>query len=111
MKSVVQKNMGGKGVDYYERTVLPKLLTGGDKITSDPSTVDGAVKAIVSSYDPKTRSARNTNVRAKLMGLDFFYQVSKLNNEQRNEFITDMVFLAQKKASAKADYFGPFGKI
>ena len=54
---------------------------------------------------------RGTNVKAKLMGLDFFYQVSKLDNEQRNEFITDMIFLAQKKATTKMDFFGPFGKI
>ena len=31
--------------------------------------------------------------------------------EERNEFVTDMVFLAQKKAFKKMDQFGPFGKI
>ena len=35
----------------------------------------------------------------------------KLNDEERNEFVTDMVFLAQKKAFSKVDHFGPFGKI
>ena len=81
-------------------------------VTSDVSTVQQALDAIITSYDPnKTNSARNTNVRAKLMGLDFFYQVSKLDDAERNEFITDMVFLSQKKAFKKADYFGPFGKI
>ena len=54
---------------------------------------------------------RGTNVRAKLMGLDFFYQVSKLSKAQRNEFVTDMIFLAQKKAFGKRKDFGPFGKI
>mgnify|MGYP003127566708 FL=1 len=45
------------------------------------------------------------------MGLDFFYKISKLSEEDRREFITDMIFLAQKKAFQKVDYFGPFGKI
>ena len=54
---------------------------------------------------------KTTNVRAKLMGLDFFYQVSKLDQKKRNEFITDMIFLAQKKAFGKRPDFGPFGKI
>ena len=38
-------------------------------------------------------------------------QVFKLSDEERNEFVTDMVFLAQKKAFKKMDQFGPFGKI
>ena len=54
---------------------------------------------------------RGTNTRAKLMGLDFFYQIFKLDDDDRREFITDMIFLAQKKAFSKVDYFGPFGKI
>ena len=45
------------------------------------------------------------------MGLDFFYQISKLTEPQRREFVTDMCYLAQKKAFKKFDYFGPFGKI
>ena len=45
------------------------------------------------------------------MGLDFFYQCSQLSDEDRREFITDMIFLAQKKAFSKVDFFGPFGKI
>ena len=45
------------------------------------------------------------------MGLDFFYQVSKLKPAERNEIITDMIFLAQKKAFGMSQDFGPFGKI
>ena len=45
------------------------------------------------------------------MGLDFFYQISKLSDKQRNEFVTDMVYLAQKKSFGKRPDFGPFGKI
>ena len=107
-----RSNSGRHNKTYYETQVLPTLLNGAKKITSDTTTVQDALNAIEFSYDPtKTNTARNTNVRAKLMGLDFFYQVSKLSDDERNEFITDMVFLAQKKVFKKADYFGPFGKI
>ena len=98
-----------KGEEYYKQTVLPALLTGNDKIKSDMYNVDEVIKNIKESYGSKMD--KTTNVRAKLMGLDFFYQVSKLTQPQRNEFITDMIFLAQKKATKKIDHFGPFGKI
>ena len=85
---------------------MPDLL--GD-MTSDETNVERVLQAISTSYgSPKDRT---TNTRCKLMGLDFFYQVFKLNDEERNEFVTDMVFLAQKKAFSKVDHFGPFGKI
>ena len=44
---------------------------------------------------------RGTNTRCKLMGLDFFYQCCELSNEDRREFITDMIFLAQRKRFQK----------
>ena len=71
--------------------------------------VDNVITNIKASFEGK--KDRGTNTKAKLMGLDFFYQCSELSNEDRREFITDMVFLAQKKAFSKVDYFGPFGKI
>ena len=98
-----------KGESYYKDTVLPALLKGRDKITSDMYNVDEVIGNIKESYG--SRMDRTTNVRAKLMGLDFFYQVSKLKQKERNEFITDMIFLAQKKAFGKRPDFGPFGKI
>ena len=99
-------NYKGKGKRYFETIVLPDLL--GD-MTSDETTVEKVLEAISTSYgSPKDRT---TNTRCKLMGLDFFYQVFKLSDEERNEFVTDMVFLAQKKAFKKMDQFGPFGKI
>ena len=52
---------------------------------------------------------RTTNTRCKLMGLDFFYQVSKLKNDQRNEFVTDMVYLHKRKHLKKKRL--PFGKV
>jgi len=98
-----------KGETYFRDSVLPALLKGKDKITSDEYDIDQVIKNIKQSFNGK--KDRGTNTRCKLMGLDFFYQVSKLSDLQRNEFITDMVFLAQKKAFGKRPDFGPFGKI
>ena len=97
-----------KGEQYF-RTVLSKLTKGKDKITTDISDIDTIISKIKESYN--SSMDRTTNTRCKLMGLDFFYQVSKLTDEQRNEFVTDMVYLAQKKAFGKRRDFGPFGKI
>ncbi len=97
-----------KGEEYFRR-VLSKLTKGANKITTDISNVDTIISNIKESYN--SSMDRTTNTRCKLMGLDFFYQVSKLTNEQRNEFVTDMVYLAQKKAFGKRRDFGPFGKI
>ena len=98
-----------KGESYFRNTVLPALVKGGSKITTDVSDIDTIISNIKESYN--SSMDRTTNTRCKLMGLDFFYQVSKLTNEQRNEFVTDMVYLAQKKAFGKRRDFGPFGKI
>ena len=97
-----------KGEEYF-RKVLSKLTKGANKITTDISNVDTIISNIKESYN--SSMDRTTNTRCKLMGLDFFYQVSKLTNNQRNEFVTDMVYLAQKKAFGKRKDFGPFGKI
>ena len=97
-----------KGEQYF-RTVLSKLTKGKGKITTDISDIDTIISKIKESYN--SSMDRTTNTRCKLMGLDFFYQVSKLTDEQRNEFVTDMVYLAQKKAFGKRRDFGPFGKI
>ena len=98
-----------KGESYFRNTVLPALVKGGSKITTDVSDIDTIISNIRESYN--SSMDRTTNTRCKLMGLDFFYQVSKLTKNQRNEFVTDMVYLAQKKAFGKRKDFGPFGKI
>ena len=98
-----------KGEKYFESKVLPTLLRGSSKITTDISDVNNVINNIKTSYLGK--KDRGTNTRCKLMGLDFFYQISKLTDKQRNEFVTDMVYLAQKKSFAKRPDFGPFGKI
>ena len=94
-----------KGEKYF-RDVLSDLLL---KIDTDMKDVDSVMNNIKESFGGT--KDRGTNTRCKLMGLDFFYQCSKLSDEDRREFITDMVFLAQKKAFSKVDFFGPFGKI
>ena len=94
-----------KGEKYF-RDVLSDLLS---KIDTDMKDVDDVINNIKESFGGT--KDRGTNTRCKLMGLDFFYQCSKLKDEDRREFITDMIFLAQKKAFKKVDYFGPFGKI
>ena len=94
-----------KGEKYF-RDVLSDLLP---KIDTDMKDVDSVMNNIKASFGGT--KDRGTNTRCKLMGLDFFYQCSKLSDEDRREFITDMVFLAQKKAFSKVDFFGPFGKI
>ena len=81
-----------KGETYFKDTVLPALLNGKDRITSDEYDIAQVIKNIKESFNGK--KDMGTNTRCKLMGLDFFYQVSKLTDDQRNEFITDMVFLA-----------------
>ena len=47
------------------------------------------------------------------MGLDFFNSVINdiSDTKDRNEFVTDMVYIAQKKATKKKDHYGPFLKV
>ena len=86
---------------------IDHLITKG--MVTDVSDLDKIIKSISDSYQSK--ADKGTNTRCKLMGLQFFYCLSYLTNPDLREFVTDMVFIAQKKASVKADEFGPFGKI
>ena len=77
-------------------------------IKKDTSSITRIMNNFRKSYgkDPK-------NTRAKLMGLDFFNSViNDINTKpDRNEFVTDMVYIAQKKATTKKDHYGPFLKV
>jgi hypothetical protein len=104
-KKEFEDNKKNKGEQYF-RKVLTSLLS---EIDTDMNDVNDVIDNIKTSFGGA--KDRGTNTRCKLMGLDFFYQCSQLKDKDRREFITDMIFLAQKKAFAKVDYFGPFGKI
>jgi len=104
-KEEFEDNKKNKGEQYF-RKVLISLLS---EIDTDMNDVNDVIANIKKSFGGA--KDRGTNTRCKLMGLDFFYQCSQLKDEDRREFITDMIFLAQKKAFAKVNYFGPFGKI
>ena len=99
-----------KGESYFRNKVLPTLVKGGSKITTDVSNIDTIISNIKESYN--SSMDRTTNTRCKLMGLDFFYQVSKLTKNQRNEFVTDNGLSCTKERHLeKEKIFGPFGKI
>jgi len=57
-------------------------------------------------YVSKVKNYLHT-ANSKLMQLTFVYEISKLNKNDMNKLITDMLFLAQKRGKG----FGPFGKI
>ena len=83
------------------------LISAGMKTdTKDINTIMNNIKK--SYVSPKDRE---TNTACKIMGLDFFYSLNKLNEDKLREFATDMVYIAQKKATKKSDKFGPFGKV
>ena len=44
---------------------------------------------------------------SKLMQLNFLYNICEMKKEERDNLLTDMCFLAQKKGRQ----FGPFGKL
>ena len=81
--NVIKKNQGMNRLEkYFESKVLPTLLRGSSKITTDISDVNKVIDNIKTSYLGK--KDRGTNTRCKLMGLDFFYQISKLSDKERN---------------------------
>jgi hypothetical protein len=66
------------------------------------STSNDFVQNIIYGYNIIPHTAKS-----KLMELDFLYHLYKLSESKRDEFLTDMVFIAAKKGSN----FGPFGKL
>ena len=46
----------------------------------------------------------------KLMQLSFLYGLSQLSKEKRDKYVTDLLFIAEKKGNKVFD-FGPFGKL
>lgn len=72
------------------------------KVETKISSADTFIKNIKLGYNFETPIAVS-----KLMQLKFLNELYKLNEKKRNEFITDLVFLAAKIGAN----FGPFGKI
>ena len=97
-----------KGKTYFKK-VIRDLLSGSKKMKSDMTNVNKIIDNIDISFD--SPDDRDTNTRCKLMGLDFFYSVKKLGEDNMREFATDMVYLSQKKSTKKNNKFGPFGKV
>ena len=56
----------------------------------------------------KGKTSHIANV--KLMQIYFIDQLLKLKKKEQNEYLTDLLFLAQKKGNKVFD-FGPFGKL
>ena len=46
----------------------------------------------------------------KLMQVYYISRLLKLKEQDRNEYLTDLLFIAQKKGNKVFD-FGPFGKL
>ena len=90
------------------RTKIEYLINKG--MNTDTKDIDKIITNIALSY-ASPADKKGTNTRCKLMGLQFFYSIAHLSDSDLREFVTDMVFISQKKASKKMDHFGPFGKI
>lgn len=88
-------------------TKIKKLIAAG--MQTDISSIKDIMTNIQKSYISKTD--RGTNTRCKLMGIQFFCSLLSLSKPKLREFVTDMVYICQKKATTKSDHYGPFGKI
>lgn len=65
-----------------------------------------SVKDAIENFQ-KVFNAEPFTANSKLMQMTFLYEICSLTDEERDDIMTDMIFLAQKKGSQ----FGPFGKI
>ena len=45
-----------------------------------------------------------------MMQLSFLYGLSQLPKDERDKYVTDLLFIAEKKGNKVFD-FGPFGKL
>ena len=71
--------------------------------------VDTGVKTVdefVSNMQ-KVFTVEPHTANSKLMQINFLYNITSMKKEERDNLLTDMCFLAQKKGSQ----FGPFGKL
>jgi hypothetical protein len=65
----------------------------------------------ISNFRNAFKGDRPHVANAKLQELSFFYALSKIGStSKRDDFLTEMIFIAQKKGNA-VEEFGPFGKL
>jgi len=117
---MVQKLLIDYGVRYDNRNgQYPKSLTDLTKVQDEYARIIKTLKQkgvetevdedtainniIVVLGNPATAHVANS----KLMQLKFLHMLVGMQLEERNKFMTDMTFLAQKKG----ERFGPFGKL
>lgn len=86
--------------DEYAR-IIKTLRQKGVETEVDEDTAINNI--IVVLGNPATAHVANS----KLMQLKFLHMLVGMQPEERNKFMTDMTFLAQKKG----ERFGPFGKL
>lgn len=85
-----------KWIGYFKKA---KSISGIDfGITNDKQFTDNFIKAF--NNQPEI-------AMSKLMQLNFLNNLAKLSKQKRNDLLTEMSFLSQKKGKI----FGPFGKL
>jgi archaellum component FlaF (FlaF/FlaG flagellin family) len=74
-------------------------------VYSQVNKVDDAIQNIKESFG--TTDATNGYTTSKLMQIKFLYHLCLLSDTKRDNLLTEMLYLAQKKGPQ----FGPFGKL
>jgi hypothetical protein len=95
------------GAEFADKTSLQyakKMYDTISKANVDTG-VKNAAEFILNMQKVFTVEPHTAN--SKLMQLNFLYNISAMKKEERDNLLTDMCFLAQKKGSQ----FGPFGKL
>jgi|ETNvirnome_2_130_1030620.scaffolds.fasta_scaffold00733_15 signal recognition particle subunit SEC65 len=105
------KEFNKSGVASKWATKIKKLIAAG--MVAGKGEKNLPIKTIMENIRKsyQSKNDRGTNTRCKLMGIQFFCSLLSLSKPKLREFVTDMVYICQKKATTKSDHYGPFGKI
>ena len=98
LKEVLQKTMKTGQLEIPEK--YPEIKEVG--ITQEKQFVNN-MNAVFSGAEPHIANV-------KLMQIYYIDRLMKLNPTIRNEYLTDILYIAQKKGRKVFD-FGPFGKL
>jgi hypothetical protein len=95
------------GADFNDKTSLEYAKKVYNSIAA--AKVDTGVKDAGEFIEnmQKVFTLEPHTANSKLMQLNFLYNICEMKKEERDNLLTDMCFLAQKKGSQ----FGPFGKL